>query len=395
MKNNNKIVLTIAALAAVFLWSGSANAAGDTTTPVITSFEVTPKAADASAQDQTFTVAIHITDDQSGVCVSGDCGNDYVGTPTYVRFQSIGTEVLDFYNFNLISGNANDGVYQATAVMPAGSKIGPWQLDFIYAVDKNGNMRTYHAFQYPDQARQPNDDVFSSIASLNSTTIGNSAEDDSVTIDSEYSIINPMNGDKVTFPQGTVIMKKEGGNFAFYQMLIQDYEFDEVTDSGLAGFPLSTLRIGVPGLNLSFSKPVEIELQFKDLRDKTKLKIQSLGENSDQWANETTCTIEDEACQFTVSHATRFAILGKKKIKLSVKKIPKRTTNTTVSVRGKTKKGASVSVSVNSLIQKTLTAGKGGRYNTTIDLESGLNTIRIMAGNSKGSKTVTKRVNKI
>src|SRR3989339_630343 len=343
MKNNNKIVLTIAALAAVFLWSGSANAEGDTTTPVITSFAVAPKAADASAQDQTFTVAIHITDDQSGVCVSGDCGNDYVGTPTYVRFQSIGTEVLDFYNFNLISGNANDG-------------------------------------------------VFSSIASLNSTTIGNSAEDDSVTIDSEYSIINPMNGDKVTFPQGTVIMKKEGGNFAFYQMLIQDYEFDEVTDSGLAGFPLSTLRIGVPGLNLSFSKPVEIELQFNDLRDKTKLKIQSLGENSDQWANETTCTIEDEACQFTVSHATRFAILGKKKIKLSVKKIPKRTTNTTVSVRGKTKKGASVSVSVNSLIQKTLTAGKGGRYNTTIDLESGLNTIRIMAGNSKGSKTVTKRV---
>ena len=89
------------------------------------------------------------------------------------------------------------------------------------------------------------------------------------------------------------------------------------------------------------------------------------------------------------------SFLGKKKIKLSVKKIPKRTTNTTVSVRGKTKKGASVSVSVNSLIQKTLTAGKGGRYNTTIDLESGLNTIRIMAGNSKGSKTVTKRVNKI
>lgn len=384
------VVLTVILLLPLFL----IRADGDITAPVVTSFEVTPTAADASTQSQTFTLTMTITDDQSGVCVSGDCGS-FTGTPTQVRFQSIGTEVLDFYDFTLISGNDKDGQYRATAVMPTGSKVGPWQLMYIFAVDKNGNLRTYLPFQYPDQARQPSDDVFSSIASMNTTAIGNSAEADSVTIDSEYSIINPMNGDKVTFPQGTVITKREGGSFAFYRMLVQDYELDEVSDNGLAGFPLSTLRIGVPGLNVEFSKPVTIEIQLNDLRKGTKLKIQSLGENGDRWANETSCKIDDEACQFTVNHATRFAILGKKKIKLSIKKIPKTTTSSSITVRGKTKKGAGVSVSVNSQIQKTLTAGKGGNYSTSVDLSDGANIIRVIAGNSKGSKTVTKTVTKI
>lgn len=46
---------------------GAADFAGDTTAPVLVGFTATPASADVSTAPATFSVALHVTDDLSGV----------------------------------------------------------------------------------------------------------------------------------------------------------------------------------------------------------------------------------------------------------------------------------------------------------------------------------------
>ena len=133
----------------------------------------------------------------------------------------------------------------------------------------------------------------------------NTATAQQVTIDREWTI--STGGNSVTFPVGTVVTRADDGVFAFYQMTAQQFALDDsVTSAGLDGVPVATLRFGIPGLNLSFSQPVDVSMEVGSQYNGDTLSIQSLTEGGATWANETTCLVVDGRIHFTVDHATRF-----------------------------------------------------------------------------------------
>ena len=70
---------------------------------------------------------------------------------------------------------------------------------------------------------------------------------------------------------------------------------------------MATLRLGIPGLGLSFSRPVAVSLLVGAKYDGYRLAVQSLTEGAEVWADEKAADVADGRCRFTVDHATRFA----------------------------------------------------------------------------------------
>jgi len=76
---------------------------------------------------------------------------------------------------------------------------------------------------------------------------------------------------------------------------------------GLIGEPVGMFRFGIPGLGLSFSKPVVVSMNVGQKYEGYCMRIQSLREGDAQWANETQVTVVDGKCTFTTNHATYYA----------------------------------------------------------------------------------------
>lgn len=97
----------------------------DTTPPVLVSFSFTPTSVDVSAGPQTVTVTARITDDLSGESYG------------YVYFYSPSDQYVLGY-FARISGDALDGMYQASVTIPQFRQAGTWQA-YVYMYDAAGN----------------------------------------------------------------------------------------------------------------------------------------------------------------------------------------------------------------------------------------------------------------
>lgn len=379
---------------------------GDVTPPIITSFSITPETVDTSMGDQTLTLTMTVEDDSSGVCITGDCGDGY-WSPTQARLQSIGNDVLDFWDFTRISGNANSGTYAGTATLPVGSRLGPWSLLYIHAVDQAENIRIYDPWRYPSNVvcgigNVCVFDIFSSISGISGTVVGNSGSTNSFSIDSEYSLINPMDGTKVTFPAGTVITRADGGSFEIYKLVNQEASIDGLSTDGLSQLNkvAEVLKLGIPGLNLSFSQPVQVDLKVDESLSGKKLTIKSLDDGDANWVNESSCRVREDTCTFTISHASYFAAVSKKKVKVTSAKLKfsakKRVKRSRVKLKIKTNKYSYLDISVNGNTQRSALANKKGKYNYWAEnLVVGQNTIIVTTTNSKGtvtrSRTVTRR----
>lgn len=267
-----------------------ADAAEDRTPPQLTSFEIAPTEVNTSNQDQTLTVTMSVTDDLSGVCVFSEPG---CSNPLQVNLAPIiGTQYIMFYeDFQRISGNDRNGTYQATAVMPKWSKVGIWTVEFVYLNDRLGNSQELHA-----------DDLNRMFPNSNSLIVANTAESSTVTIEKEWEFSSDST--TVTFPGNTVVTRREGGSFAFYQMLNQVTPVENLPSANMTGDSVLAIRLGIPGLDLSFNKNVSVAMNVGNGYNGYELLIQSLGEDANAWANEGSCVVDEGMCSFTVNHAS-------------------------------------------------------------------------------------------
>ena len=262
--------------------------------PNITAFEITPTEINTSETSQTLTLRVTLTDNQSGVCIAGDCG-DYNSSETQLRLTPlIGTQYIDFTNLTRLSGDELSGEYEATATFPKSSKEGVWQVEYLLLVDKIGNNEFLYA-----------DDLNSLFPGASGLTISNTTELSSVEIEREWTFSSDRA--TVTFPKGTIVTKKEGGVFAFYKMVNEEFNIEEVINNNLSGKTVLAVRFGIPGLNLEFSQAVTVAFNVGEQYNGEILQIQTLEEGGTAWANEKQCTVADGLCSFTVNHASYFA----------------------------------------------------------------------------------------
>ncbi|MDD5341797.1 MAG: VCBS repeat-containing protein [Patescibacteria group bacterium] len=263
--------------------------------PQITSFEITPTEINTSDESQTLTLTMTLTDNAAGVCIASDCGS-YISSETQLRIRPlIGTQFIDFGTLTRISGNDLSGVYEETVTIPKSSKEGLWQVEHLLLVDKIGNL----VYLYPE-------DLNTLFPEASGLTITNTAEASSVTIEREWTIGTAKA--TATFPNNTIVTKNDGGSFAFYKLVNVEYEIGSLTDNNLLGRPVKTIHLGIPGLNLEFSKDVTLAFDVGSEYNGKTLLIQALGEGEEVWANETTCVVKGGLCGFTVDHATYFTV---------------------------------------------------------------------------------------
>ncbi len=305
MKKVTVLLLFFGAL--LFFPFFSTTALEDADPPELIDFSITPIRVNTADEDQEITVTVKVTDDLTGVCSPEDEGCDG-GSGIYMALTPlIGTQSIGGYDFTRIAGNSLDGTYQATFTMPKWSKTGIWVVDTLAIYDNIGNCAGYNSTSL--------NTMFPGAEDL---TIRNTTKESSVLIEADWTFSSDTTS--VTFPKGTKVTKQDGGTFAFYKMVNQEYDIKRLTSRGLKDNPLYTLRIGVPGLNLNFSKNVTITLTIDWKYRGKRLLIQSLEEDGDSWANETTCIAsgtwvgpeEDSPnnyaeCTFTVDHASYFA----------------------------------------------------------------------------------------
>lgn len=266
----------------------------DEARPEITAFEIAPTEINTSDTEQTLTLKISLTDDHAGVCTSDDCGN-YLGSMTQLQLVPlIGTQYVYFTDFVRISGDDLEGDYEATATIPKSSKEGIWKVESLLLVDKVGNYEFLTA-----------DDLNTLFPNASGLTISNTTEASSVEIERDWTFSSDRA--TVTFLEGTVVIKKEGGVFAFYKMVNEEINIGEIIDYNLNGTTILAVRFGIPGLNLEFSKAVTVSFNVGEQYNGDILQIQTLEEDGAAWANEEQCTVSEGLCSFTVNHASYFA----------------------------------------------------------------------------------------
>lgn len=402
----------------------TAQAFEDNTAPELTLLTITPKEFNTSEQDQLVTVTVEINDSGLGFCPYGshsDCisGNSnksagflyispLIGTST--QYVSVGfSGMWTAGNFQRISGDDKNGVYSASVTIPYGSKVGLWQVS-TQIQDKIGNNGWYAYGSSVTNSRDistiPNADF----------QIANTAVSNSVKIDANWTLSTSKAS--IKFPQETIVTRGDGGSYQFYKMINQNVAVEDlstyttvnildelgniVSTETVVDKLLGAIKLGIPGLNLSFSKPVEVSWNIGSQYNGYTLNINSLAAGESNWARETTCVVASGLCSFTVDHATYFSLSTKttssssnsnKKIKLSVS-VPSKTKKSSVKVSGTTIKNASINLTVNNIFVKTITANKKGKFSTTVTVVDGKNTIKLDASSSAGSKSVTKSVTK-
>jgi len=102
------------------------------------SVDFTPKSVDVSSSSQTITVTAHVTDDNSGV--------------SYVQplFSSPSGQQSATAGLTLVSGTAQDGIYQGIVTIPESAESGTWTMGQFWVGDVVGN-----SLSYPDSAQYP------------------------------------------------------------------------------------------------------------------------------------------------------------------------------------------------------------------------------------------------
>ena len=106
----------------------------DTTPPTLLGASFSPPTINTSAGPQSITVTLHVSDSQSGAVLSNSTAcvvNAYLS-----RAGGSATESLELWggNFNLVSGTAQNGFWQATLTMPQYSG-GNWALSEVCLSD--------------------------------------------------------------------------------------------------------------------------------------------------------------------------------------------------------------------------------------------------------------------
>jgi hypothetical protein len=110
----------------------------DTQPPTLVSATFTPNPVDVTGGDASVTLALHLTDDLSGIDFSV---NPFSG---YVTMSGPGGQFFTLYSwtFNCTIGNPGDldTVWESTFTVFEGTQNGDWTLSYLALYDKAGNM---------------------------------------------------------------------------------------------------------------------------------------------------------------------------------------------------------------------------------------------------------------
>lgn len=324
----------------------------DLLAPVIQAVTITPTEFDTTDAAQTVTFDIEITDDVSGVA-----SINISLVPIVVGWE--GTYWLDEYT--ITEGDALDGTFRLTVELPQGAPIGFWRVNNIDVEDTLGRSDRYTTSE-----------LSLAFPSL-SLYLLNQGTTEEVTLAGDWTLEDwpYYDGETVVWPdisvrftEGTTITKEEGGVFAFQRMLATKYDLGEsglsallttvnseyttdladcdasegcvgttLNSSSLVGTPLHIVKFGIPGLNLTFSKPVTIILGVDPEYLGQTFVLQTFDEEEGEWVNHGSCTVAmvippstehggDQygvtkpiaypGCSFTTDHASFFStnVLG-------------------------------------------------------------------------------------
>src|SRR5437868_1262215 len=105
-----RMLVGMFALALVVLSSDVSSQVTDTTPPTLIGIEVTPPSVDVSSAAAEIMLAVHLTDDSSGVA----SWSITFSSPSGLHSLTIGADP------GLVSGTLNDGSFQATGTLPHG-----------------------------------------------------------------------------------------------------------------------------------------------------------------------------------------------------------------------------------------------------------------------------------
>jgi hypothetical protein len=329
----------------------------DITAPVLKSLTISPSTFDSSEGSVEVTLTMGISDNLSGVKSAS------IGLSPLISPSSQSTE---FVSFNRISGSDLDGVFELKVTIPQNAKLGFWAINQIDITDNADNTFAISGFR----------DLSIAFPDL-TLFLANSEMTDEVEIEDDWYIeewddfereeyfylTHPLMS--IKFEAGTVVTKEEGGSFAFHRMLSRKYDsgkYDtlgalisaantqldtdlaacdvsegckdsQLNTTNLTGQPLHMIKMGIAGLNLSFSKPVVITIAVDEKYLGQTLVIQTFDIDTSTWVNQTSCLVaivepesyehgggEDgfyrpgpyPACVFSTNHASFFSanVLG-------------------------------------------------------------------------------------
>jgi hypothetical protein len=108
----------------------------------------------------------------------------------------------------------------------------------------------------------------------------------------------------VNFPADTVVTKTGGGDIDLTKFGTTDNTIEIKNEVGTT---LGSIKIGIPNVNLTFSKSITVIIPVGSAYDSQTLTAYYRAEGSAEWLVETTCVVTGGNCTFQTTHATTFA----------------------------------------------------------------------------------------
>lgn len=290
----------------------------DIIAPVVHSVSISPTAFDTNAGDVSITIDMHITDNLSGIITGSETLNNVTISPLLNDMV-----YADLVSFEKISGTYTDGNFRMVLNIPQYSLTGFWLIRGINVLDTIGNEYSVGGYRSLSETFPDLELFLANQALANEVLIENEwILEDFVYRDENHNLVWP--DISVKFEAGTVVSKQEGGVFAFHRMLSENYlvggnsdinafmsqmneqyrsDLDacnpsegcvssELNTSNMNGRPVHMVKVGIPGLNLSFSKPVTITLRVDKSYLGETFTIQTFNAGQNQWSNQTTCVVK-------------------------------------------------------------------------------------------------------
>ncbi len=327
----------------------------DKKAPWLKELTIAPVEFNTDEQAETVVLTLDIEDDRAGV------------GKIQVDLRSVISPDFGYFNdeeeFTVEDGTPVNGTFKVEITLPQGTPLGFIKVEKITIGDTLGREQRYItqrlALEFPETplylVNQYTSDKVTLQGGWTLQDWPYYNEEDGIVVWPDISVV---------FEEGTEITKKEGGEFAFHRMLAKRYDLSkdslgtildtvnsdnkenlkkcseeedcldkDVNNESFVGTPLNIIKMGIPGLNLSFSKPVTIIIGMDPKYLGEEFIIQTFDTEREIWVNHGSCTIEmiipestehggDEygitkpvafpGCSFTTDHASYFStnVLG-------------------------------------------------------------------------------------
>ena len=198
----------------------------DVTPPQLVSVDFTPKSVDVSSSSQTITVTAHVTDDNSGV--------------SYVQplFSSPSGQQSATAGLTLVSGTAQDGIYQGIVTIPESAESGTWTMGQFWVGDVVGN-----SLSYPDSAQYPTGTPTQLVVSARLETERLNVQ---VVHGATHSVITDAN---LSGGAGTQLNATGKGQYVTYAVPVQDAGTYNVRVRVKTGPNAGIFRLSIDGTN--------------------------------------------------------------------------------------------------------------------------------------------------